>query len=130
VKMATVLSQLIRIWRLCQDAETAVREIRVLLEAMIEFRHFPRSFVSRLLRKFRWWIVKDFVSKHLGTRVVAKQPRRVRGTACRLPIQLHTAAVRHALVRISSRLSLRELRWTGPLTTSAQTSAHLGQLLF
>jgi hypothetical protein len=130
VKLATVFSQCVRIWRLCDSTSTAVREIRVLLAAMVRFRHLPAPVVTRLLRRFRWWALTSFICKRLNIVLVPRRCKGARRTICTVPPLLHTELLRRALSRISSRLSAREQQWTGRLLITTQSASQLGRLLF
>ena len=130
VKLSTLFSQCVRIWKLCDSWQTAMTEIRVLIVAMIRFRHLSLELANRTWRRFRWWVVARIICNRMKATTVTKRHQGVRRTPCVLPIHLHTNQVRKALHAVSSRLSYAELKWTGQLTIMQQSGTQLNRLLF
>jgi hypothetical protein len=130
VKTNTLLSQLIRYWRLCSDKQFAATEIVTLLGCMHRFRHLPVRTARRVKQKLIRWVCRDLVLRNAPLAILPTFQQGLPRTVCRLPIEFNDYVIVNSLHCIFEQLSIHERRCVGRFVTDNHSTRALARLLF
>lgn len=134
IKVNTLFSQCLRIWRLTNDYSTAGMNVRVLFECMMRFRELPLRTCRNLHLKLLYWAAKQRISVY--ARYYVNDARSVRSvfkrypTVLRLPSCVNPIMMQRALKCVYDSLSLPQQRSVSRFLIGVHTEPCLQQLLF
>ena len=131
VKVGTIISQMIRMWRICSDHFEACREISDFLQCMREFRGLQTRTMRKIINRFLAWVCNDLIGsvEHRCTPKSSRMTSHAKTTVCMWPSELNNQCVKRVTNYVTERLSDSELAHVGTIQCRNMTSARLCQLL-
>ena len=127
VKFGTLLSQMIRIWRLCTNQEAACREISEFLLCMRMFRGLQPCTIRKVTNRFIGWLCTYVISRYPDSCINRTKfaSRRTKRTLCKLPRELNRECVNSVLRNVFERLSHVEQACVGQIRIANLTARRL-----
>jgi hypothetical protein len=124
LKINILLSQLIRVYRLSADLETAGYEMRMFMQLMIKLRRLPPRKARLVWRKFKIWLSRQNKMGHV------KMPPTDRPVTLWLTKNVGANSFCKAIERFIERLPPQESRKLLNPRTSAQSASNTRNRLF